>query len=91
MNNEPFKDLIDERLRELHQAKKVFVSEYDGSSVYLDLRWQTHLEGLFIDQLEKLTHKVTSGEVSAEALGEYVMAFFIAQMDEGKFDTWEEK
>lgn len=87
-NNEPYKEFIDELLNDLRKAKKVFVSEYDGSIVYMDLRWQTHLEGLFVDQLEKLTHKVTSGAIGADVIGEYVMAYFIANLDVGEFEIW---
>lgn len=86
VNNEPYKEFIDELLGDLRKAKRRFVAEYDGSSVYMDLRWQTHLEGLFVDQLEKLSRKVSNDEITADVIGEYVMAFFISDLDNSEFN-----
>lgn len=83
---EPYKGLVDGLINEILVAKKEFESKYDGKSVFKETRWHSHMEGLFVDQLEKLTRKVSSGEVPAEAIGEYVTAFFTAQLDDGDFD-----
>lgn len=80
-----YKELVEGLINDLIKAKSVFLEEYDGSSTYVDLRWHTHLEGLFVDQLSKLTYKVSAGEFPEEAIGEYVMEYFIALHDDGLF------
>lgn len=80
-NEEPFKELIDPMIEEIYKRRKVFDSEYDDSSLFKDLRWQTVLEGHFFEQLYKFSHNAT-----AEQIGEYVIEFF-NQYDSGNFEV----
>lgn len=79
VQNEPYQELIDELFAEILKHKKVFESEYDDRSSFKDIRWQQTKEAWFIDQLDRLSYRVTHGEFPAEAIGEYVIAFFNAQ------------
>lgn len=82
-----YKELVETLINDLIKAKKIFDYEYDGNSIYKDLRWREHMEGLFVDQLEKLTRRVSNGEFPEEAIGEYVMEFFVVSEDERIFDV----
>jgi len=75
--------------QEILNRKKTFNEEYDDRETFRDHRWDTVLEGTFVSQLEQLSHKVTSDQITSEQLGEYVMAFFIAWIDDQKFNAWE--
>lgn len=77
--------LVQQHLDEIRKAKKVFEEAYQGNPVFMDLRWADHMEGLFIGQLEKMTHQVSKGEFTSETIGEYVIAFFVARNDDGEF------
>lgn len=77
---EPFKELIDPLIADIVRRKKIFNEEYDDSETYRDLRWETVLEGIFVSQLDRISHTFT-----AEQIGEYVIEFFNSR-NEGKFD-----
>lgn len=81
---EPYKELIDGLLQEIDSAMGLFDKEYDDRASMKDLRWQSHMEGVFVDQLARLASK-RSQDLPSEAIGEYVVAFFNAQ-DAGDFD-----
>lgn len=81
VENEPYQVLVDELFAEFVERKKVFEREYDDHSVFKDLRWEQAKEALFIEQLDRLSYRVSKGEFPAEAIGEYVIAFFNAQDD----------
>ena len=78
---EPYQDLVDELFADFVERKKVFEREYDDDSVFKYLRWEQAKEALFIEQLDRLSYRVSKGEFPAEAIGEYVIAFFNAQDD----------
>lgn len=77
--NEPYQELVDELLAELLKHKKVFESEYDDRSSFKESRWQQTKEAWFVDQLDRLSYRVSNGEFPVDAIGEYVIAFFNAQ------------
>ncbi|MEK4715956.1 hypothetical protein [Sporosarcina sp. FSL K6-5500] len=79
--------LVESLLQEVLDKKKIFNAEYDDRETFRDLRWETVLEGTFVSQLERLTHQVTSEQITSDQIGEYVMAFFIARIDEEKFNA----
>lgn len=79
--------LVQQHFDEIREAKKVFEEGYHGNSVFMDLRWADQMEGLFIDQLEKMTRQVSKGEFTSETIGEYVIAFFVARNDDGEFGS----
>lgn len=81
-----YKELVEGLINQIIEAKTVFENEYDRNSNYKDLRWRERMEGLFIDQLEVLTRRVSKGDFPEEAIGEYVMEFFVVSEDEGMFD-----
>lgn len=77
--DEPYQELVDELLAELLKHKKVFESEYDDRASFKESRWQQTKEAWFVDQLDRLSYRVSKGEFPADAIGEYVIAFFNAQ------------
>lgn len=82
-----YKGLIEDLINQIIEAKRAFENEYDGNSSYKDFRWRERMEGLFIEQLDVLTRRVSKGDFPEEAIGEYVMEFFVVSEDERMFDA----
>lgn len=79
--DEPYPELIDELFAQVAERKKIFEREYDDDSIFKEMRWQQVKEALFVEQLDRLSWRVSKDEFPAEAIGEYVIAFFNAYSD----------
>lgn len=81
VENEPYQELVDELFAQVAERKKIFEREYDDDSIFKEMRWQQAKEALFVEQLDRLSYRVSNDEFPAEAIGEYVIAFFNAYFD----------
>lgn len=77
-NIEPrFRSLFDE----IEKQKLAFLDTQEDWSTFACTRWTNLLEGLFIDQLEILSHTH-----DPEFIGQYVIEFFVSLLDENSLD-----
>lgn len=83
-----YKELVESLINEVLSAKENFKLDFGkySSGFDEDFRWRMFLEGLFIEQLDVLTRKVSAGEFPEEAIGDYVMEFFVVWKDDRMFD-----
>lgn len=73
-----FKPLFEELLKQKEDFKKLLSDE----DAFKDTRWYDFVKHSFFSQLERLSR--THGEDVA-FIGEYVVEFFVAHMDDEKF------
>ena len=66
---------------QIENRKLAFLNTQEDFSTFACTRWTNVLEGLFIDQLEKL-----SGTHDPEFIGQYVVEFFASLLDEVELD-----
>ena len=78
-NDEPFKDLIDPLIERVIKRSHVIFAEYVDDP-HRDSHLFSMLQSTLFSQLDNLTG--VEG-ITAEQIGEYVLAFFMA-IDEGK-------
>lgn len=65
--------------------KAQFENEMSGRETFKHSRWQSQVEGLFIDQLEKLSRQEAEGLITYEQIGQYVVSFFSTMIDDEAF------